>query len=50
VRLYVDLSEVFQPLSKNQKRKAVRYGRKSLQLNNQIDRACWLAVKHYLYR
>jgi hypothetical protein len=50
VRLYVDLSAVFQPLSKNQKRKAVRYGRKSLQLNNQIDRACWLAVKHYLYR
>jgi hypothetical protein len=49
-RLFVDLSEVFQPLSKNKKRKAVRYGRKSRQLNNQIDRACWLAVRHYQYR
>lgn len=48
VRLFVDISEVLKPLSKNQKRKAVRYGKLNRALQDRLDLTCWKAVKSYL--
>ena len=51
MRLYidVDLTDILKSVSKNAKRKAIRYGRKlRQQTENEIDKACSLAVKHYL--
>ena len=47
-RLYIDISNVFKPLSKNARRKAVRYGKSNNALNNDIQSVCYQAVKHYL--
>jgi hypothetical protein len=51
MRLYVDvdLSSILRRESKNSKRKAVRYGKKLRQETEaEIDRLCYLAVRHYL--
>ena len=47
-RLYVDISDALKPLSKNARRKAVRYGKSNNALQNDIASACYKAVKHYL--
>ena len=47
-RLYVDISDVLKPLSKNARRKAVRYGKSDNALLNDINATCYQAVKHYL--
>jgi hypothetical protein len=49
VHLYVDLGDSLKDMSKNRRRKAIRYG-KALPLDKQreVERACRLAVKHYL--
>jgi hypothetical protein len=47
-RLFVDISDVLKPLSKNARRKAVRYGKSTNALNNDIASTCYQAVKHYL--
>ena len=47
-RLYVDISDVLKPLSKNARRKAVRYGKSTNALQNDIASTCYKAVKHYL--
>ncbi len=49
MRLYVDLGDSFRGTSKNQRRKAIRYGKelpKSTQ--EQIAERIWLAVRDYL--
>jgi hypothetical protein len=51
MRLYVevDLSKVLRRESKNAKRKAIRYGKKLRhETEVEIDRLCYLAVRHYL--
>jgi len=48
IRLFVDIAEVLKPLSKNRKRKAVRYGKISQTLQDRLDLTCIKAVKHYL--
>ena len=48
VALHVDVSHAVRGMSKNRKRKAVRYGRLPHELWESIDRTCSLAVKHYL--
>ncbi len=48
MRLHVDLADTLKPVSKNKKRKALRYGKIPNELQDKIHNACWLAVKHYL--
>ena len=48
IRLFVDLGERFKPVSKSQKRKAIRYGKIPKDTMDKIELACWKAVKHYL--
>ena len=49
VNLYVDLGNTLQSVSKNKRRKAIRYG-KTLPIEKQqeVELVCRLAVKHYL--
>ena len=47
-RLYVDVSDIFKPLSKNAKRKAIRYGKPNNAIQNEIRHTCVEAVKSYL--
>jgi hypothetical protein len=49
VHLFVDLGDSLKGISKNKKRKAIRYG-KALPMEKQreVERVCRLAVKHYL--
>ena len=46
--LYVDLGDVLSTLSKNAKRKSVRYGKKTDSYSLAVSRACNKAVDHYL--
>ncbi|MDY6912057.1 MAG: hypothetical protein SVM79_06875 [Chloroflexota bacterium] len=46
--LHVDISHAVKGISKNRKRKAIRYGKLPYELWNTIDQTCSLAVKHYL--
>jgi hypothetical protein len=46
--LHVDLGDLLKPMSKNQRRKAVRYRQIPVSLENRINEACWFAVKSYL--
>lgn len=48
--LLVELdSQIFKPLSKNKKRKALRYGKGLPEvIEHKISNLAWLAVKHYL--
>ncbi|MDY6912326.1 MAG: hypothetical protein SVM79_08235, partial [Chloroflexota bacterium] len=46
--LHVDISHAVKGISKNRKRKAIRYGKLPNELWDTIDRTCSLAVKHYL--
>lgn len=46
-RIYVDLCESLSGLSKNKKRKLLRYAN-GKNFDNRIDTACYKAVKHYL--
>ena len=49
VNLYVDLGTALRKLSKSARRKAVRYGRPlPLEIQDEVNRACKEAVKHYL--
>ncbi len=48
MRLHVDLKDTLKPVSKNQKRKALRYGKVTADIQGKVNDACWLAVKHYL--
>jgi hypothetical protein len=48
IRLQVDLGEILRPLSKNKKRKAIRYKKISESVLNTIEVRCYQAVKHYL--
>ncbi len=49
MRLYVDLGHSLRGASKNQKRKAIRYGKElPSSIQNTIARQVWLAVKAYL--
>ena len=47
-RLYVDISDVLKPLSKNARRKAVRYAKSDNALRNEIYSLCSTAVKKYI--
>ena len=47
VRLHVDLEDILKPVSKSQKRKAIRYGKIPTDLQDKINDRCWQAVKHY---
>ena len=49
VNLYVDLGDSLKDMSKNKRRKAIRYG-KALPIEKQreVELVCRLAVKHYL--
>ena len=49
VRLHVDLGNILKPLSKSQKRKALRYGKLPKGLQDRIHDVCWQAVSHYLH-
>ena len=46
--LHVDLGDILKGLTKNKKRKTIRYGRIPKQLQDRIYQTCWLAVKDYL--
>jgi hypothetical protein len=50
INLFVDLGDSLKGVSKNKRRKAIRYG-KALPLDTQreVERACRLAVKDYLH-
>ena len=49
MRLYVELGDSLQPLSKNKKRKALRYGKPLPQtIQEQVNDICNLAIRHYL--
>jgi hypothetical protein len=48
VRLYVDIADVLKSMSKNRRRKAVRYGKLNRDLQDNLDDTCWQAVKDYL--
>ncbi len=49
MRLYVDLGHSLQTISKNRKRKAIRYGKTlPLDVSSRVDSLCYLAVKHHL--
>lgn len=47
-RIYVDISDVLKPLSKNARRKAIRYGKSSLAIENGVKATCSKAVKTFL--
>ena len=47
IRLHVDLEDILKPVSKSQKRKAIRYGKIPTDLQDKINDRCWQAVKHY---
>jgi hypothetical protein len=47
-RLYVDISDVLKPISKNARRKAVRYAKSNNALQNEIYSLCSMAVKKYI--
>ena len=47
IRLHVDLEDILKPVSKSQKRKAIRYGKIPTDLQDKIHDRCWQAVKHY---
>ena len=47
VRLHVDLADILKPVSKSQKRKAIRYGKIPTDIQDKIQARCWQAVKHY---
>jgi hypothetical protein len=47
IRLHVDLDDILKPVSKSQKRKAIRYGKIPTDLQDKINDRCWQAVKHY---
>ena len=49
VHLFIDLGDTLKGVSKNKRRKAIRYG-KALPVENQqeLDKVCKLAVTHYL--
>lgn len=47
IRLFVTIEDTFKGLSKNQKHKAVRYGKVSSKLQARIDLACIDAVNHF---
>ena len=46
--LHVDISHAVKGVSKNQRRKALRYGKLPNELWESIDQTCSLAVHHYL--
>jgi len=49
MRLYVDLGETLRGMSKNKKRKAIRYGKPlSESIENAVNRLVGEAVRHYL--
>ncbi len=48
MRLHVDLKDTLKPVSKNKKRKALRYGKVTTDIQDKVHDACWLAVRHYL--
>ncbi len=48
MRLHVDLNDTLKPISKNKKRKALRYGKVTSDIQAKVHDTCWLAVKHYL--
>lgn len=49
VRLYIDLGEAFRLVSKNKRRKAVRYGKSlPMSIENHIRKLISEAVRHYL--
>jgi hypothetical protein len=50
MRLHVYLGDTFKGLSKSKKRKAVRYGKIPATVQDDINQACWSAVKQYLNR
>lgn len=47
VRLYVNIDDMLKPLSKNARRKAIRYGLIPKRLADRIDIACYKAVAHF---
>ena len=47
-RLFVSLKNTFKGMSKNERRKAIRYGKLSIGLSDKVYHNCWLAVKSYL--
>jgi hypothetical protein len=49
VNLYVDLGDRLRGVSKNQRRKAIRYGKAlPLELQREVEQVIRLAVRHYL--
>ncbi len=49
IALHVDLGDALRPLSKNQRRKIIRYGKAfPITVQDRIERLCYLAVQHYL--
>jgi len=49
VNLYVDLGDRLRSVSKNKRRKAIRYGKAlPLELQREVEQVIRLAVKHYL--
>lgn len=49
VCLFVDIGDSLKELSKNKRRKAIRYGKPlPLEYQNEINSLCRLAVRHYL--
>ena len=48
IALHVDVDDLLRPLSKNKRRKAIRYNKIPFELDNRIKEACWLAVKQFL--
>ena len=48
IALHVDVSDAMRNESKNQRRKAIRYGKVTPEARKEIGRLCSLAVRHYL--
>ncbi|TRZ50569.1 MAG: hypothetical protein D4S01_06455 [Dehalococcoidia bacterium] len=49
VHLYVDLGDRLRGVSKNKRRKAIRYGKAlPIEIEREVDAVCRLAVRHYL--
>ena len=47
-RLFVDLTNTFKGMTKNQRHKAIRYGKLSVEQSQRVYHNCWLAVRDYL--
>ena len=48
IELFVDLGDTLRPLSKNRRRKAIRYGKSlPVEASNRVDKLCQLAVRHH---